>query len=36
VQLAPPGSWYIMQSAEGFRTETFGYGGTVPLGGTLR
>ena len=31
--LAQPGSWYIMQSTAGFRTETFGYGGTVPVVG---
>ncbi len=30
---AAPGSWYIMQSRDGFRTETFGYGGTVPITG---
>jgi len=33
VQLAPPGSWYIMQSTAGFRTETFGYAGTLPIVG---
>ncbi len=26
-----PGSWYIMQSGGRFRTETFGYRGTVPI-----
>jgi hypothetical protein len=31
--LAPPGSWYIMQSTDGFRTETFGYAGTIPIVG---
>jgi len=31
--LAQPGSWYIMQSRDGFRTATFGYGGTVPIVG---
>ena len=31
--LALPGSWYIMQSTAGFRTETFGYKGTVPIVG---
>jgi len=29
---AAAGSWYIMQSKKGFRTETFGYAGTLPLG----
>ena len=28
-----PGSWYLMKSTDGFDTETFGYDGTVPLGG---
>ncbi len=28
-----PGAWYFMKSTEGFSTETFGYAGTVPLGG---
>ena len=31
--LAPPGSWYLMMSRNGFATETFGYRGTVPVGG---
>jgi hypothetical protein len=31
--LASPGSWYIMQSRAGFRTETFGYAGTIPIVG---
>ncbi len=30
---AKPGSWYFMQSTDGFRTETFGYAGTVPFVG---
>ena len=33
VEVARPGSWYIMQTTDGFRTETFGYDGTVPLVG---
>jgi len=31
--IAPPGSWYIMQSNRGFRTATFGYTGTIPVVG---
>ena len=31
--LAPPGSWYILQSSNGFRTATFGYPNTVPVVG---
>ena len=27
------GAWYFMKSAEGFSTQSFGYQGTVPLGG---
>jgi outer membrane protein assembly factor BamB len=30
---APGGNWYFMKSTEGFGTELFGYGGTVPIGG---
>ena len=30
--LASPGSWYLQQSRDGFRTATFGYAGTLPLG----
>lgn len=30
---ALPGSWYIVTSSEGFRTEQFGYAGTVPVVG---
>jgi len=36
VQVTPPGSWFIMQTKDGFRTATFGFAGTVPLGGVLR
>ena len=31
--LASPGSWYFMKSRDGFSVSTFGYPGTVPLGG---
>ena len=30
------GNWYVFRSTEGFRETQFGYGGTIPLGGTLR
>jgi len=29
----PAGSWYLMMSRAGFKTYTFGYGGTVPVVG---
>jgi len=31
--LVQPGAWYIMQSEVGFRTERYGYAGTVPVVG---
>ena len=36
VRLASPGSWQIMQSSAGFRTETFGDAEAVPIGGATR
>ncbi len=30
---ASPGSWYIMESSAGFKTQSFGYSGTVPIVG---